>query len=58
MAKLPAPLQELTDQFGPHLSHLPLRWLAERIHPSDGPACKNALLLLRPAMRHSTKGSR
>ena len=36
MARPPAPLQELIDQYGPHPSHVPLGgWQNESTHPAD-----------------------
>ena len=56
MAKLPVKIPELVAQFGPHLNRDPPEgWGAQ--FQSDR-MVKDALLFLRPTMRHSTQGQR
>ena len=57
MAKSPATLEQLRDQYGPHLNYTPDGGWSKESRTAAGPAGEDALLLLRAAVRHPAEGS-
>ena len=58
MAKSPGSLEQLREQFGPHLNYTPPGGWSEESRTTARPAGEDALLFLRTAVRHSAEGPR